>query len=130
TRVEGFPTSAPGLPRPAGRGKPGVGDVRLVAAAPGWYDRDRRFLLRGEGLAGPATPLTQTHPKMKSVESILVATDLSETSDEILRAAAALAALADAKLHVLHAFGFQSLPYSEERLPKASFQGRIQEAER
>lgn len=42
---------------------------------------------------------------MKKIESILVATDLTEASDDMLRAAAALAALTDAKLHLHRFFG-------------------------
>lgn len=67
---------------------------------------------------------------MRKIESILVATDLTEVSDEVLRAAAALAALTGAKLHVLHAFDFQALPYSDAYLARATFQGRIDDAKR
>lgn len=64
------------------------------------------------------------------IKSILVATDLTEGSDDVLRAAGALAALTDARLHVLHAFDFQSLPYVEEPAVRATFAGRIEEARR
>jgi nucleotide-binding universal stress UspA family protein len=67
---------------------------------------------------------------MKNLESILVATDLSERSDDVVRAAGALAALTGARLHVLHAFDFQSLPYAEEGRVRATFAGRIDEARR
>ncbi|HET8654333.1 MAG TPA: universal stress protein [Longimicrobiaceae bacterium] len=66
---------------------------------------------------------------MKSIESILVATDLSESSDHVLRAAAALADLTGAKLHVLHAFDLQILPYTEENLRSVGFAERIRDAE-
>jgi nucleotide-binding universal stress UspA family protein len=67
---------------------------------------------------------------MRKIASILVATDLTEVSDEVLRAAAALAALTGAKLHVLHAFDFQALPYSDAYIARATFQGRIDDARR
>lgn len=44
--------------------------------------------------------------------SILAATDLSEASDTVLRGAAALAALLDAELHVLHVLDLPLLPYA------------------
>lgn len=72
----------------------------------------------------------ESHLKMKTVASILVATDITEASDDVLRAAAAIAALTDAKLHVLHAFEFQSLPYSEENLGRVTFGDRIDDARR
>jgi len=67
---------------------------------------------------------------MKSTRSILVATDLTESSDEVLRAAAALAALTDAKLHILHALDFQPQPYTSEALQPRTFQGHIDAANR
>jgi universal stress protein E len=67
---------------------------------------------------------------MKKLEAILVATDLTAASDQVLRAAAALAALADAKLHVLHAFDFPFDPYTEKTLARASFPDRMRDAER
>ncbi len=51
------------------------------------------------------------HPATLRV--ILAATDLTERSDAVLRGAAALAALARAQLHVLHAVEFQALPYTD-----------------
>lgn len=67
---------------------------------------------------------------MKSIRSILVATDLTEVSDEVLRAAGALAALTGAQLHVLHAFDLQVLPYSDAAHAHITFAGRVAEAER
>ncbi len=67
---------------------------------------------------------------MKLLESILVATDLSERSDDVVRAAGALAALTGAALHVLHAFDFHVLPYSDAHVGRATFEGRIAEARR
>jgi nucleotide-binding universal stress UspA family protein len=64
---------------------------------------------------------------MKILESILVATGLSERSDDAKRAAGALAALTGARLHVLHSFDFQSLPYSDANVGHATFEGRIAE---
>lgn len=67
---------------------------------------------------------------MRKIASILVAADLTDASDEVLRAAAALAAVSDAKLHVLHAFDFQALPYSEEYIGRVTFGDRIDDAKR
>ena len=61
---------------------------------------------------------------MKNMQNVLVATDLGPTSDDVMRAAAALAKLADARLHVLHTYEFQSTPYSDE-VPVSTFQDRI-----
>lgn len=66
---------------------------------------------------------------MMPLRNILVATDLTETSDEVLRAAAALAALTDATLHVLHAFDLQLLPYMDEAPAEVGFAERIEQAE-
>lgn len=65
---------------------------------------------------------------MKTIRSILVATDLTESSDDVLRAAAALAALVDARLHVLHALDFHPLPYAADDLQPRTFQGNIDSA--
>ncbi|HEX7049541.1 MAG TPA: universal stress protein [Longimicrobiales bacterium] len=65
-----------------------------------------------------------------AIRSILVATDLSAGSDTLVRAAAAIAAVVHAKLHIIHAFDFQPLPYielSDESLP--GFARRLAEAE-
>lgn len=61
---------------------------------------------------------------MTDIETILVATDLGPTSDQVVQAAAALAKLTGARLHVLHTYEFQSAPYSAE-VPAKTFQGRI-----
>jgi nucleotide-binding universal stress UspA family protein len=62
------------------------------------------------------------------MSSILVATDLSEASDGVLRAAAALANLADAELHVIHALEVPMLPYSTADRAAASVDGWLAEA--
>ena len=49
---------------------------------------------------------------MTNIRSILVATDLTPASDEVVRAAAGIAAARGADLHLLHAFDFPSLPDS------------------
>ncbi len=65
---------------------------------------------------------------MKNIEMILAGTDLGPTSDDVVRAAAALAALADAQLFVQHTYEFQPAPYASE-VPAATFQQRIAQAE-
>jgi nucleotide-binding universal stress UspA family protein len=66
------------------------------------------------------------------IRSILAATDLSEASDEVLRATGALAAHTGAELHVLHAFDLPSAPYAagEQAASPPTWQGRLDEAER
>lgn len=65
------------------------------------------------------------------IRSILAATDLSDASDEVLRAAGALAAHTGAELHVLHAFDLPPSPYAGEvPLLSPTFEGRLREAER
>jgi nucleotide-binding universal stress UspA family protein len=66
---------------------------------------------------------------MKHIESILVATDLTEDSDPVLQTAAALAAITGAQLHLLHAFEFEYTPYAKGNQPGPTFQARIAEAE-
>jgi universal stress protein E len=66
---------------------------------------------------------------MTKIGSILVATDLTESSDEVVRAAAELAAENSAELHILHAFDFPAQPAGRD-VPASSFHGRIGEAER
>jgi nucleotide-binding universal stress UspA family protein len=63
---------------------------------------------------------------MKNIRDILVATDLSETSDVVVRAAAALAALTGGRLHVLHVYEFQSSPQMTS-LVAPTFDDRITE---
>jgi nucleotide-binding universal stress UspA family protein len=48
---------------------------------------------------------------MKAIRSILVATDLREGSGDVTRAAAALAAVVGARLHLLHALDVDLSPY-------------------
>src|SRR5690606_9607900 len=82
-------------------------------------------------VAERAPPITRVkEPCMRKLESILVASDLTEGSDEVVRAAASIAARTNARLHALHAFDFQALPYSEERLARVTFADRIDEAKR
>lgn len=66
---------------------------------------------------------------VKTIRSILVATDLTEASDDVLRSAAGLASLLDAKLHVIHSFDLQSRPYSGDH-HSPTFAGRIEQARR
>jgi nucleotide-binding universal stress UspA family protein len=62
------------------------------------------------------------------IHSILAATDLTEASDGVLRAAGAVAAVSGARLHVLHAFGLELTAYPELDGPP-TFQRRIEQAE-
>lgn len=66
---------------------------------------------------------------MRKIESILVATDLGETSDVVVRAAAGLASLFQAKLHVLHCFELDVTPYIEAA-GRTRFDERCAAAER
>lgn len=61
--------------------------------------------------------------------SILAATDLTPSSDRVLRAAASLCALTGATLHVIHAFDFPPSPYMGQVGEIATFQGRIADCE-
>jgi nucleotide-binding universal stress UspA family protein len=65
---------------------------------------------------------------MNAIQSILVATDLSDGSDDIVRAAAALAALSHARLHALHAFEFESKPYAPPDGQPLTFQRHVSRA--
>lgn len=49
---------------------------------------------------------------MERIRSILVATDLSQAADSVVRAAGALAELTGAQLHVVHAFDMELAPYT------------------
>jgi nucleotide-binding universal stress UspA family protein len=64
-----------------------------------------------------------------AIRSILVATDLSEASREVLRAAAALAAHTGAALHALHVYDFPPNPYLDVADGAPTFQDRIHSAE-
>lgn len=57
--------------------------------------------------------------------AVLAATDLTDASDPVLRAAAAVCARTGATLHVLHAFDFAPSPYVDAAVEAATFQGRI-----
>jgi nucleotide-binding universal stress UspA family protein len=61
--------------------------------------------------------------------SILAATDLSEASDEVLHAAAAVAERTGAALHVLHVYDFPPNPYLDLPAGAATFQDRIHSSE-
>lgn len=61
--------------------------------------------------------------------AVLAATDLTEASDPVLRAAAALCARTGATLHVLHAFDFPPSPYMDAAADAISFPGRIARCE-
>lgn len=62
--------------------------------------------------------------------SILAATDLTEASDEVLRAAGALARRTGAALHVIHSFDFPPSPYWDDTSNLTTFQARVDRAER
>lgn len=64
------------------------------------------------------------------IRSVLVATDLAESTDIVLRAGGALAALTDAQLHVLHAFELDLEMYTLGVSETPTFQGRVKAAER
>jgi nucleotide-binding universal stress UspA family protein len=64
------------------------------------------------------------------IRSILVATDLTEASDEVLRAGAAIAALTGAALHVVNALEIPATPYLDAFPLGADFDGWIRSAER
>lgn len=57
--------------------------------------------------------------------AVLAGTDLTEASEPVLRAAAAICAATGATLHVLHAFDFAPSPYLESAAGLATFQDRI-----
>ncbi|MGM0575209.1 MAG: universal stress protein [Myxococcota bacterium] len=61
------------------------------------------------------------------IRSILVATDLTERTDPVLRAGAALAEATGADVHLLHAFDLNRPPYMESVEP-ASFRARVEDA--
>ncbi len=60
---------------------------------------------------------------MQTIKNILVSTDLGPTSDPVMRAAAALAELTGAGLHVLHTYEFNAAQYGD--VPAETFQERI-----
>ncbi len=62
-----------------------------------------------------------------TIRSILVGTDLSHRSDTPLRAAAAIAELTGAELHVIHAFELERLP-SDQVSEADTFPGRVETA--
>jgi nucleotide-binding universal stress UspA family protein len=66
----------------------------------------------------------------RAIRSILVATDLSDVSNEVLRAAGAIAARTGAALHVLHVYDFPPKPYPGLVDGAPTFQGRIHSSER
>ena len=64
-----------------------------------------------------------------AIRSILAATDLSEVSNEVLRAAGALAARTGAALHVLHVYDFPANPYLDPVDETPTFQDRVHSSE-
>lgn len=66
--------------------------------------------------------------RLTPIHSILAATDLTEASDGVLRAAGAVAAASGASLHVIHAFDLELAAYPELDGPP-TFQRRIEQAE-
>lgn len=62
---------------------------------------------------------------MHRLQSILAATDLSESSDHAVRAAGALAELTGAAWHILHAFEFEGDQYPQRSGQPLTFQGQI-----
>jgi nucleotide-binding universal stress UspA family protein len=63
------------------------------------------------------------------IRSILVATDLSEASNEVLHAASAVARRTGAALHALHVYDFPPNPYIDLPRGAATFQDRIHASE-
>jgi nucleotide-binding universal stress UspA family protein len=63
------------------------------------------------------------------LRSILVATDLGEGSEILVRTAAAIAARAGAELHAIHAFDLQGLPGPDAVEPPPGFPERVRQAE-
>jgi nucleotide-binding universal stress UspA family protein len=61
--------------------------------------------------------------------SVLAATDLTPSSEPVLRAAASLCALTGATLHVIHAFDFAPSPYMGQLGEISTFQDRIAQSE-
>ncbi|HET9986272.1 MAG TPA: universal stress protein [Longimicrobiales bacterium] len=64
------------------------------------------------------------------LQSILVATDLTEASDPVVAAAAALARWTGAALHVVHAIEFGAAPYTPDPSEARTFFGPIHAAQR
>ncbi|HYJ79211.1 MAG TPA: universal stress protein, partial [Longimicrobiaceae bacterium] len=62
------------------------------------------------------------------IRSVLVATDLDESGDDVLRAGAGVAAAARAQLHVVHAFDLDLAAYPDLDGGVPTFQGRIAQA--
>ncbi len=62
--------------------------------------------------------------------SILVASDLTEGCDAVIRAAARLAEHADAELHVVHVYELPALPHHDERRYGTAYHNRIHELRR
>lgn len=65
-----------------------------------------------------------------ALRSILVATDLGEESDYVVRTAAALAAGTGAALHLVHGFDLERTPADPGGARALGFQDRVAEAER
>lgn len=67
---------------------------------------------------------------MTMIRSILAATDLTETSDPVVGAAASLAALTGARLHLLHSFDVDTSPYWDRSGEPPTFDVRVRAAQR
>ena len=65
---------------------------------------------------------------MRSVKSILVATDASADSDDVMRTAAAIAALTGAELHAIHSFDFPVVSPTEEKRAGVTFADMVEAA--
>lgn len=63
------------------------------------------------------------------IRNVLVATDLSEASEPVVAAAAAIAAHAGAVLHLVHAFEFELMPYVPEVREPTLYDLRHRDAE-
>ena len=66
--------------------------------------------------------------KPNPIRSVLVATDLTPASDDVLGSAARLARATGARLHVIHAFDLEPSGYPGIDGTAPTFQGRIAEA--
>jgi universal stress protein E len=56
---------------------------------------------------------------------ILAASDLTGESDDVVRAAGALAAVADARFHIVHSVDVESFPYMPDEVVRLGVEGRL-----
>ena len=68
--------------------------------------------------------------RVLAIRSVLAASDLGDASDEVVRAAGALAARTGAKLHVVHAFDARRTPATSAAGQPVTFRGLIDDVER